>query len=308
MSVYLVLVLCAVAAAFALFFALCGRISGRRGTAAAAVSFPLCAVLGFLSAKISYVLLMQEWDAFFTLDPSEFCFVGGAIGVWLGVFLAARIAGYRPAGDLLDCFALPGALLIAGLRMAEVELGSLGAGRFIEVPAGSACLILAVFNRYGEPYVAVFVWEAIAAVFIGFLSLRSQTGRPGQRFETAVFRLCACQILLENLRSRALMWGFVRVEQLLCVVILMILLLAACARNEKRQGAVRYLPALYLFLCIAAIVGIEFLRQRSPSRFMGEYGGFMMMAAVLCVVLLLYRAQVTGLRSVRHPDNPATNH
>ena len=27
---------------------------------------------------------------------------------------------------------------------------------------------------------------------------------PGQRFMTAVFRLCTCQILLENMRSRAL--------------------------------------------------------------------------------------------------------
>ena len=109
------------------------------------------------------------------------------------------------------------------------------------------------------------------------------------------------------MRNRAISWGFVRVEQLLCAVILMALLLCACARGEKKQGVRRFLPALYLLGCMAAIVGIEFLRQRSPSRFMGEHGGFLMMGAVLCVILVLYRAAVTGLRLHRPPDNPDTS-
>ena len=307
MSTYLILVLCAVAAAFTLFIVRNALRHGRRGAAAAAVSLPLCAVLGLFFAKISYVLLTGEWDTLFTPEPSEFCFTGGAAGVCLGVFLAARMTGYRPAGKLMDCFVLPGALLAAGLRMAEIELGSLGTGRYIDIPAGSSVLVLAVWNRYGEPHVAVFVWEALAALAVGLLSLAGGETRPGQRFETAVFRLCACQILLENMRNRAISWGFVRVEQLLCAVILMALLLLACARGAKKQGVLRFLPALYLFLCIAAIVGIEFLRQRSPSRFMGEHGGFLMMGAVLCVILLLYRSVVKGRLLRRPPENPETN-
>lgn len=307
MSVYLILILCLVPAAFVLFIFQNIFHSDRSGAVAAAVSFPLCVSLGVVFAKLTYVLLMQEWDVLFSLEPSEFCFTGGAAGIWLGVWLASKLTGYRPAGKLLDRFVLPGALLIAGLRMAEIELGSLGTGRFIDVPSDSAYLILAVYNRYGEPHVAVFVWEAVAAVIIGLLSLRGETARPGQRFETAVFRLCACQILLENMRSRALMWGFVRVEQVLCAVILMVLMLLACVRSTKKQGAVRFLPALYLFLSVAAIVGIEFLRQRSPSRFMGEHGGFLMMAVVLCAVLLLYRSLTTGLRLRRLPDTPEKN-
>ena len=306
-SSYLLIVLGVYAAACVLFIVLNLLRSDRRGAAAAAVSVPLCAALGGVFAKGFYVLLMGEWNTLFSPEPSEFCFTGGAAGVCLGVLLAARFTGYRPAGKLLDRFILPGALLAAGLRMAEVELGSLGTGRFIEIPADSSFLVLAVYNRYGEPHVAVFVWEAVVAVIVGLLSLRGPESRPGQRFETAVFRLCACQILLENMRSRALSWGFVRVEQLLCAVILMALLLYACARNTKKQGAARFLPAVYLLLCIAAIVGIEFLRQRSPSRFMGEHGGFLMMAAVLCVVLLLRRAVTTGLRLHRPPDNPDMN-
>ncbi len=308
MSTYPILLLCMIPAAFALFIILNAVCSDRCGAAAAAVSFPLCSVLGFLFAKGFYVLLTQEWNTLISPDPSEFCFTGGAVGVWLGLLLAVRITGYHPAGTLTDRFVLPGTLLIAGLRLAEAELGSLGTGRYIEASAGSLSLILTVRNRYGEPHLAVFVLEAAAAVIVGLLSVCGKPGLPGQRFETAVFRLCACQILFENMRSRALMWGFVRVEQLICAVIMMILLLLACARGTKKQGAVRFLPALYLLVCFASIVGIEFLRQRSPSRFMGEHGGFLMMAAVLCVILLLYRKQVTDLRLPRPQDNPATNH
>jgi hypothetical protein len=307
MSTYLILVLCAAAAAFALFIVLNVLRQDRRGVAAAAFSLPLCAALGFLFAKAGYVLLTGEWDALLTPEPSEYCFTCGAAGVCLGVLFASRITGHRPAGKLADRFVLPGTLLAAGLRMAEIELGSLGAGRYIDIPAGSAALVLAVWNRYGEPHVAVFVWEALAALAVGLLSLREGEIRPGQRFESALFRLCACQVLLENMRNRAISWGFVRVEQLLCAVILMALLLCACARREKKQGVRRFLPALYLLVCIAAIVGIEFIRQRSPSRFMGEHGGFLMMGAVLCVILLLYRFTVKGRLLHRPPENPETN-
>ena len=306
MSTYLIIILCTGIAGFGLFVLLNTRRSDSRGVYTAALSFPLCAVLGFAFAKLFYVFLSEvevflewgewEWDALFDLDPSTFCFTGGAVGVWIGILLASRFTGYKPAAVLTDRFALPGALLIAGFRIAEVELGTLGTGRIAENPS---FLIPVVYNQYGEGHIAVFVWEAIAAVIIGLFSLRIRDEQPGLRFEITVFRLCACQVLLENMRRRAMSWGFVKVEQLLCAVIMMALMLIACARKEKKQGAFRFLPAVYLFVCIGAIVGIEFLRQRSPSQFMGMYGGYMMMAVVLCVMLFIY--QVLGLnRRHRH--------
>ena len=164
--------------------------------------------------------------------------------------------------------------------MAEMELGSLGTGRFIEAAAAPP-FPFAVVNEYGEAHVAVFFWEALWALAVLVLSLFGRNRRPGARFEAAVFRLCAGQIVLEAMRTQALSWGFVRVEQILCAAIMMVLTLRACARNTKKQGAARFLPALLLLACFAAIVGIEFLRQRSPSRFMGETGGFLLMALVL---------------------------
>ena len=221
----------------------------------------------------------------------------------LGLLLAARLTGCRPSGSLRDLFVVPGLLLVFGLRLAEIRLGSLGAGRYLGPASEVSPSLFVIVNQYGEAHAAVFVWEAAAALAVALLSFTDRPVRPGARFETAVFRLCACQILLENMRSRCLAWGFVKVEQLLCAIILMVLLLLACARNTKKQGAVRFLPAVYLFLCIAAIIGIEFLRQRSTSRFMGLYGGYLMMGAVLCVILLIYRAVTVGLHLPRQDRN-----
>jgi hypothetical protein len=307
MSTWLIMAFCSGLIAFLLFVLLNVRHSDSRGALTAAVSFPLCAVWGFVFAKLFFVVLIEsgvilewgEWDGLFSLDADTFCFTGGAVGVWLGILLSARITGYKPAASLADRFTLPGTLLIAGLRVAEMELGSIGTGRFIEIEQGSFSLIPVVFNQYGEAHVAVFILEAVAAVIIGLLSLLVREERPGLRFEITVFRLCACQVLLENMRRQTMSWGFVKVEQLLCAVIMMSLMLIACARREKPQGAARFLPAVYLFVCIAAIVGIEFLRQRSPSRFMGMYGGYLMMAAVLCVILFIYQVLALGRR--RHP-------
>ena len=303
MSTYLIYVCISVAAAFLLFAALYLIRRDFSGAACALLSLPVCCVLGFAMAKLVYVLLMEsgnivqwgEWDVFLNMKPKTFSFVGGAAGVCLGVLLSAKIAKKKPAGKVLDTFVLPGALLIAGLRLAEVELGALGTGRFIEVPEGSPYLILAVFNKYGEPHVAVFVWEAAAAIVVGLFSLIRKEEKPGQCFRTAVFRLCICQILLENMRSQNLKWGFVCVEQLLCAIIVMALTLEACVHIQKQKRMARFLPAGAMLLCIGAIVGAEFLRQRSPSRFMGMHGGYLIMSVILIVMLLIYRSLVRQL-------------
>ena len=300
MSTYLIYVLAAVSAAFLLFIAVFLVRRDRKSAVTALLSLPLCILLGFVLSKLFYVLLMElgnilqwgEWDALFSMKPKTFCFVGGAVGVWLGVLLSTKLTKNRPAGTVLDAFTVPGALLIAGFRLAEMELGSLGTGRFIEIPDSSSYLILAVFNKYGEPHVAVFIWEAVVALVVALLTLIRTEAQPGQRFRTAVFRLCICQILLENMRSQNLKWGFVCVEQLMCAVIIMVLTVLACLRVRNCRNTVRFLPAFAMLLCFGAIVGTEFLRQRSPSRFMGMHGGYLIMSAILAVMLLIYSIMV----------------
>ena len=90
MTTYLIYVLAAVSAAFLLFIALFLVRRDRKGAGTALLSLPLCVILGFVLAKVSYVLLMEignilewgDWNALVDMKPKTFCFVGGAVGVW----------------------------------------------------------------------------------------------------------------------------------------------------------------------------------------------------------------------------------
>lgn len=293
---YLVYVLCTAGAAFLLYAVLMRK--EKKGVLTAAAALPAAVALALLLAKATFVLLMQwedlfefgDWSVWLDFRPRTFSFVGGAVGACLGVWGIARLLGTQPNGRAMDRFAAAGALLAAGLRMAEAELGMLGAGRFIETPAEGSYLILAVYNNYGEPMTAVFVWEALTALVIAALSLYRL--RTGSRyvFEKAAAELCVCQILLESMRSQVMRWGFVFVEQLLCAVILMILTLRACALAGGKGIIRRYWPAAALLALFGGVVLAEFLRQRIGSEFMVRHGAYLMMAAILCVMLILYHS------------------
>ena len=69
----------------------------------------------------------------------------------------------------------------------------------------------------------------------------------------------------------------------------MVLTVLACLRVPGRRGWRRFLPAGITFLSFGAIVGTEFLRQRSPSQSMGMHGGYLIMGAILNGMLLIYR-------------------
>ena len=115
--------------------------------------------------------------------------------------------------------------------------------------------------------------------------------RAGIRFEKTVFALALCQVLLENLRNQAMKWGFVYVEQILCAVILMALMLLACAR--KAGGWKRFLPALWLLLCMGGVVGEEFARQKGSSAFLADFS-YVLMVLILAVMGWLYAGAVRG--------------
>ena len=137
MTGYLIHAAAVTAAAFALF-GLNLKKAGQK-PAVALLGLALCTALGLAAAKILYVALLQldyilewgEWDVLLDWEPKRLCFVGGGVGVWLGIRLAARIMRENPR-TVLDAFAAPGALLTAGLRLAEIHLGKLGAGSLVD--------------------------------------------------------------------------------------------------------------------------------------------------------------------------------
>lgn len=302
MSAYLIYALCTVCAAFLLY----AFMMRKQESAAAAAALPLAVILGLILSKLVYVVLMQyediilygDWEVLWDLRPRTFSFVGGAVGACLGVWLAAKLTRVKTA-EAMNAFAVPGTLLVAGFRLAEIELGLLGTGRFIETTPDTSYLILAVYNQYGEPLTAVFIWEALTALVIGSIALSQQRAGKPHVFEWTVVGLCVCQILLESLRTQGMRWGFVCVEQLLCGVILMIMTLRACVLSERETVVRRFLPAFILLLLMGAVVLAEFLRQRIGSEFMVNYGAYLLMAVLLVGMLLVYRNLVAHRRADR---------
>ncbi len=295
MSTYPVIAAASFAAAFCLFFVELKRRGQRPGIALTVLPFSL--LLAVALAKLLYELLMRmdyfliwgEWEVFLDFTPKHLCFTAGIAGACLGVRLTAGRG--ENAAVILDCFAAPVSLLIAGLRLAESEQGLFGAGAY----AGENGLFsrppFAVTDAWGDAYVAVFFWEALAALAIGLAVLLSRETRPGLRFQKTILALCLTQLLLENLRTQGMRWGFVHTEQAICAVIILILTAAACRRSRKKKH--RWLPVPLYVLCVAAFIAAEFARQKGGSLFWTRYGyGFLIL--VLLAMAWNYGAAVRG--------------
>ena len=93
-------------------------------------------------------------------------------------------------------------------------------------------------DDWGDATLAVFTLEALAALLCALwltLSGRKQAGCEGH-FEKACVVLCAVQLFLEMLVVNywiPFIISFIRLDQVLCAVVLLILVIRGCVRNQK---------------------------------------------------------------------------
>ena len=252
----------------------------------ALIALPLSAVLGAILGKLFYVgLLFQKvWprfgaDALWRMKAAEFSFFGGGLGVVLAMALTAKLTG-RKAKPFLSAFAPCGALLAAGFRAAEYFQGMLGAGSYLE-PSAFTRFPFAVANQWGEWHLAVFTLEALAALTVAlcFALRKREEAIAGMRMERTVFYLCVSQVFFESLRNQCMRWGFVRVEQVLCGVTVVGLIVYGCLQAKGCKGLKRFWSAACSLLCVAAVVGIEFALDKWNISTVFWYG---MMILTLC--------------------------
>ena len=243
------------------------RLRQKKLNAFAAVwGLPLALAFGFAGAKIAYFLLRlgrdwlsYGWGGLLLFAPYQFSFLGGCLGVALGVMLALRVS-CAPLKEGLDAFAPAGALMAAFARGAEYFLDETNvSGSEIEneffrrFPFG-------VTNEYDECYFALFFLCALFALAVCVFGLlrRREENVPGLLFERTVFYLCLPQVFCESLRNDSIMWGFVRPEQLFCVIIMFLLLAYSCWKT-KGKGFWRDFRPLFVFLfCVIVLVFVEF--------------------------------------------------
>ena len=215
----------------------------------------LCALIGMIlglplayaGAKLFFLLQhmgldIGNWTVERAFLPrwEEMSFAGGCLGFVLGVWIGAKILRV-PGKKALDLFAVPGCILIAFARMAETGMEIIGQG---EMQAFLPQVFpFAIVDDWGDATLAVFTLEALAALLCALwltLSGRKQAGCDGH-FGKACVVLCAVQLFLEMLVVNywiPFIISFIRLDQVLCAVILLILVIRGCVRNQKAGPAI----------------------------------------------------------------------
>lgn len=263
---------------------------GSRSYCVSLLTVALSALLGVAAAKLFYVLLItvptapaDALEAFLYPDADTFSVFGGGAGALAGAWFSARLVKVKPA-FLLDQFAPCMALFFVFLRAAERELGTIGVGGYVPSASPLARFPFSIPNIYGEQLYAVFYLEAFLALLCGLAFLLCRRSWPeGVRAELCLFFLALPQVICESLRARCMKWGFVRIEQLLCGLLLLGLLWYACKRESGPRKR-RYVPVLLGALCIAGIGLLEFGLYKSG---IPVWLCYCMMAVLLACVALL---------------------
>lgn len=258
---------------------------------AALVSAILGGGLGLVCAKAGYCLLLPGativrygFSALLRPGFTEFSFVAGAAGVCLGTVLGARLCRL-PVARAMNAFAPALALLAAAARFGEYFLEWVGYGKYVDQP-WQQFFPLSVEDPYSGWYTAVFMLEGLSAlVLAAVLWLLDRKGGK-YLFARCVFYLALPQIFWESLRALSMKWGFVRVEQVLCGVIVTAAVAWHCLHSAK-GGARRFLPVGGMLLCIAVIVGVEFALDKTNISYLICYG-VMILALVWMAALEMY--------------------
>lgn len=229
-------------AAFTVLYALCLKKAGLKG-ACAPVSALFGFVLAIVGARLFYLLPNLAFgggtfdaEHIFSLRADEMSFVGGSAGFVLGAFLAAK-ACRADAAAALDAMAVPGCVLAAFVRLAETGIGFINMG---EMPSFlPAVWPFAVKNGWGLPELSVSTLMAAAALLCAlWLALsRGRAREPGLRFEKAAWILCSAHLFLEMLCTTS-SWipfiiSFIHLEQVLCAVVLLAVMIRRTVRNKK---------------------------------------------------------------------------
>ena len=291
----------------------------RAGIQPGALScFALLAIpLALLGARTAYCLatldwVMQEGFSFFLqLTRGGYMLYGAVLGGVVALLLTARITG-EDFASMADHLAVPALVLVMVGRLAEGLVGQ-GYGWCVEdwfmEDSGMSLFVLedpsffyrlpfAVPDMYGNYNWAVFIPEALAAGLIALAVWRTRPRREGGRALLALLLYAATQVLGESLRQDAVLrWGFVRINQILCALIIAGLLIHCMLRApHPRAGQLVGLSAGML-VCMGVVIAMEFALEKKISaiEFLPMDVCYLIMALacaglVLCVLPLWRRA------------------
>ena len=229
----------------------------------------LGALLGAVCAKALYCA--TQWmhfqdqiqnyglgGAIFSDNLTAVSYYGGVLGVILAAALAGKATG-NGAVKALNAYAPAGALMAALARFGEGFLEMMDLGALQKDEWTHFFPLTAKYEwspAYAEWYLAVFMLSGIAYLIVCGLSLLFFREK---RFVRTLYYMCLPQILLESLRIDSSMkfHEFVKVEQLLCMIGMVVILILYGVWAGKKQKN-RCLPALLSLVCAGVFVAVEF--------------------------------------------------
>lgn len=268
------------AAAFALT-----EVKGRSRLRSGTVSFYalLSVIFGFALARLGPALVSQggylfKEDFLFNFSRGGYMYYGVVLGCVLSAWITGKVR-HENLLDILDAGAAPAMLMTACCRMAEGLVGC-GFGRNItewfdpwmeesmipwEDPSFLYRFPFGVQDYYGEWNWSVFVFEAIVALVAFVLLLtRKKQEQPGGSFWLMLLLYAGMQITLESMRQDAIpRWGFVKVNQLLSAVTVLLVLAVSCHKAEKKIRPGRKILAwVGAVLCCGIAMMMEFALEQ----------------------------------------------
>ncbi len=244
----------------------------REGQALLGLRFMLFAIpLCLLFARVAYILIRLNFikvdfagEFVYRLDFGGYALIGGVAGFWLAAWIFAHVVKL-PFDKIVDVSSPAALLVLAGVRISEVFTTS-GIGGYVDNEA-LQWFPLAVQNAYGEYVAPIFFWEALAALLLCFGLIRwmQKSKRPrGDAALLAMLIFGGTQILLESLRADDLLrFGFVRVNQLFCVG-LVLLPITRWARRGKLSRMGWAALGLSAVVSVMLLALVEFGLDKSP--------------------------------------------
>ncbi len=225
--------------------------------------------LGYAGAKLTYLAAVLGADlaaygakALIDPNPEKLSFAGACIGFAAGTVLSARLH-HIPIAKALDAFSLPGCLMVFFGRLAQGALGVIGFGDYTgESPLKA--FPFSVADEWGDPYLAVFRFEAFAALLCGlWLYLYQKKARGTGSFGRAAFALCSAQLFLELLKTTwiPLVISFIRLDQVLCALVMLWVLI----RSAKQRRGIR---RLIVFAACLIVNGVTQFIMDKPYLFL----------------------------------------
>lgn len=255
---------------------------------AAAITAALSLPLGFVLARLLYCLADPAFAPFLSIEnllqvsSGGFAMYGALLGAALAALAGARLAGIRPA-RMLDFLAPALAAFLIPARLGE-GFTALGISRPLTTPwlAGS---FLALRDAY-DAYLRTYLLEALIAACLLVVLLRAlkRGKREGQVFLLFTLLYGVTQTLMESLRYDGhLRFSFIGLQQVLSAALFSLTLIALAIRLLKRKDAKHGLAILALVLIpiiLGAIVGVEFLIDRSELGKLFSYAQYLLVLVI----------------------------